>query len=55
MKASPNLRALLAALLLATVAGAPAVLAQTTQFDLGIGYQWLDVSGNEDVYRTQVK
>ncbi len=47
-------RAILLALLLAAVAGAPA-LAQTTQFDLGIGYQWDDVSGNEDVYRTQVK
>ena len=48
-------RTLLVALLLATVAAVPAVQAQTTQFDLGIGYQWEDVTGNEDVYRTQVK
>jgi hypothetical protein len=55
MKASPNLRAHLVALLLATVAALPAAQAQTTQFDLGIGYQSESVSGNEDVYRTQVK
>ena len=49
-------RAFLIALpLVAAVALAPAVSAQTSQFDLGIGYQSLDVSGNEDVYRTQVK
>jgi len=48
-------RLLLVALLLATVAAAPAALAQSTQFELGLGYQWLDLSGNEDVYRTQVK
>lgn len=40
-------------LVLASAAIAAPVLAQTVQFDLGLGYQWLDVSGNEDVYRTQ--
>ena len=55
MKASPNLRALLVALLLVAVEVVPTASAQTSQFDLGIGYQWLDLSGNEDVYRSQVK
>ena len=48
-------RAIIVALLLAAAVLAPAASAQTSQFDLGIGYQWLDLSGNEDVYRTQVK
>ena len=28
--------------------------AQPTQFSLELGYQWVDVSGNEGVFRTQV-
>lgn len=28
--------------------------AQTTQFSLGLGFQWLDVSGNENMYRSQL-
>lgn len=28
--------------------------AQTTRFSLGLGFQWLDVSGNEDMYRSQL-
>lgn len=28
--------------------------AQSTQFSLGLGYQWVDVSGSEDMYRSQV-
>jgi hypothetical protein len=41
----------LALVLIAVAFGSPA-WAQSTQFDLGIGYQWLDVSGNQDLYRT---
>lgn len=40
-------------LVLASAAIAAPLAAQSVQFDLGLGYQWLDVSGNEDVYRTQ--
>ena len=28
--------------------------AQTTQFDLSAGYQWVDITGNKDMYRSQV-
>lgn len=35
------------------LAAAVPVLGQQLQFDLTAGYQWLDVSGNGDVYRTQ--
>lgn len=42
-----------AILVLASAAIAAPVVAQSVQFDLGLGYQWLDVSGNKDVYRTQ--
>ena len=28
--------------------------AQTTQFDLSAGYQWVDLTGNKDMYRSQV-
>jgi hypothetical protein len=38
---------------LALVALACPLAAQSTQFDLGIGYQWLNVDGNKDVYRSQ--
>jgi hypothetical protein len=39
---------------LAVIAPAGAAYAQKTQFSLDLGYQWLDVSGNKDVYRSQV-
>ncbi len=45
-------RAFSVALVLAAVAFAPWAQAQSVQFDLGLGYQWLDVSGNQDMYRT---
>jgi hypothetical protein len=46
-------RALLVALVLAVVASGPGLLAQSVQFDLGLGNQWLDVSGNKDMERSQ--
>ena len=30
------------------------VAAQTTPIDVEIGYRWTDISGNEDMYRTQI-
>jgi len=42
----------LALLLLALLAASAG--AQTTHFSLGAGYQWLDVSGNEDMYKSQL-
>lgn len=32
----------------------PEASAQSTHFDIEVGYQWVDVNGNEDVYRTQI-
>lgn len=32
----------------------PGAQAQSTHFDIELGYQWLDVTGNEDLYRTQI-
>jgi hypothetical protein len=48
-----NLRSLTVICILGTVAFASPLAAQSTQFDLGLGYQWLDVTGNQDVHRTQ--
>ncbi|MFZ5786137.1 MAG: hypothetical protein ACOY3Y_06815 [Acidobacteriota bacterium] len=48
-----NLRSLTVICILGTVAFASPLAAQSTQFDLGLGFQWLDVTGNEDVHRTQ--
>lgn len=42
------------AVLAAALGWAPAAGAQTSFVDLEIGYQWVDVSGNEDMYRTQL-
>lgn len=33
---------------------ATAANAQSTQFSLGIGYQWVDLTGNQDMYKSQV-
>ncbi|HUO85068.1 MAG TPA: porin [Thermoanaerobaculia bacterium] len=41
-------------LALALVALAPAGRAETIPFDLEVGFRWLDVDGNEDVYKTQI-
>lgn len=38
----------------ALLAAAVPVFGQQVHFDLTAGYQWLDVSGNADVFRTQV-
>jgi len=46
----PTLALGLAAMLL--LAGG--ALAQDTRYSLDFGYQWLDVTGNEDLYRSQV-
>lgn len=46
----PTLALGLAAMLL--LAGG--ALAQDTRFSLDFGYQWLDIAGNEDLYRSQV-
>lgn len=43
---------LLAAALL--MLGTPGADAQSTNFDIEAGYQWVDVSGSEDMYRTQI-
>jgi len=40
--------------LLALCLSATPLFAQTTPIDLEIGYRWTDISGNEDMYRTQI-
>ncbi len=45
-------RALSVALVLTAVTLVPCLQAQSVHFDLGLGYQWLDVSGNKDMYRS---
>jgi hypothetical protein len=49
-----TMKALLPVLLIAAVTAIPPVAAQEVFTDLEIGYQWVDVSGNEDMYRTQL-
>lgn len=44
---------MLAVLVLASVALAAPLAAQSLQYDLAIGYQWLTLEGNQDVYRSQ--
>src|SRR5690349_8429275 len=41
-------------LLLVLCLGAWNLAAQTTPIDVEIGYRWTDISGNEDLYRTQI-
>ena len=36
------------------VAAASLVSAQSTSFDIELGYQNVDVNGNEDMFRTQI-
>ncbi len=43
-----------AALLLPVAMWATSGSAQSTHFSLGLGYQWVDVNGNDDMYRSQV-
>ncbi|HPC84126.1 MAG TPA: hypothetical protein P5234_12305 [Thermoanaerobaculaceae bacterium] len=43
----------LAVLVLASVGLAAPLAAQDLQYDLAIGYQWIDLDGNQDVHRTQ--
>ena len=40
--------------LLLIVGVAEQARAQSTSFDIEAGYQWVDINGNEDMYRTQV-
>ncbi len=47
-------RFVIAVVLAAAALWAPAAVAQTTWADFELGYQWVDVSGNEDMYRTQL-
>jgi hypothetical protein len=48
-------RFLAAPLALVALAGIPSARGQeTAKFDLSAGYQWVDVSGNNDMYKTQV-
>jgi hypothetical protein len=48
-------RRLIAVLLAALAMTVPRLAAaQSTLVDLEVGYQWVDVSGNQDMYRTQV-
>jgi hypothetical protein len=42
------------AVLASVVAWAPQAVAQSSFVDLEIGFQWVDVSGNEDMFRTQL-
>jgi len=43
----------LVALLLAMVLGTVTASAQSTQFSLGLGYNWLSLTGSEDMYKSQ--
>jgi hypothetical protein len=48
-------RVSLAAVALAlAVVVSPLAEAQSTSFDLEVGYQWVSLDGNEDMYRTQI-
>jgi len=49
LKPQPTLFVLLLAAALVTASAA----AQSTHFSLGIGYDWLSLSGNEDMYKSQ--
>jgi outer membrane protein OmpA-like peptidoglycan-associated protein len=48
------MKAIIPLLLLVLAAGASAQSNPYTVYDLEIGYRWLDVTGNEDMYRTQI-
>ncbi|HET9708153.1 MAG TPA: hypothetical protein VFP39_07600, partial [Gemmatimonadales bacterium] len=41
-------------LVLAAALGSATVLGQSVPVDVEVGYRWLDISGNEDMYRTQI-
>jgi|APFre7841882654_1041346.scaffolds.fasta_scaffold27460_2 hypothetical protein len=43
----------LVALLLAMALGTVTASAQSTQFSLGLGYNWLSLTGSEDMYKSQ--
>ncbi len=43
-----------AAILTVVVAAGSPLRAQTSLVDLEVGYQWVEVSGNDDMYRTQL-
>jgi hypothetical protein len=45
---------LVAAALALAVLVCPLASAQSTSVDIEAGYQWVDVTGNEDMYRTQI-
>lgn len=47
-------RLVLAALLVAVGTWTPVAVAQTTSVDVELGYQIVDVDGNQDMYRTQL-
>ena len=36
------------------LAASPMAVAQSTSFDIELGYQWVDVDGDENLYRTQI-
>lgn len=49
------MRTVFVALLVASaLVFAPTVTAQTLSLDLEAGFQWVDITGNEDMYKTQV-
>lgn len=48
------MKAIVPLLLLVLAAGAGAQSNPYTLYELEIGYRWLDVEGNEDMYRTQI-
>jgi hypothetical protein len=49
-----NRLSIAAFVLLLVAVWAPQVAAQSTSFDIELGYQQVDVNGNEDMYRTQI-
>jgi hypothetical protein len=49
-----HLTPLVALMVLAAASAATPAAAQSSFVDLEIGYQWVDVTGNEDMYRTQL-
>jgi hypothetical protein len=51
---TPRRASLVAVALASAVLACPPASAQSTSVDIEAGYQWVDVTGNEDMYRTQI-
>ena len=48
------MKAIWVTLFLAVLGFAPPAFAQSTSYDIEVGYQSVDVEGNEDMFRTQI-